>query len=398
MKLNTLLEGEAMATQAYITPSILAWARERAQLSLDILSAKLSVNIEKVEMWEKGEAKPTFKQAQTVAKILQVPFGYLFLAQPPKESLPIPDLRTINDTTPSEISPTFKALLNDIDRKQQWYKEYILESGEESLPFIGQFSPNDSIETVVVHMRETLGWTSGFASSANVKEEYIRDISNKAEKVGILVMRNSILGNNTGKHLSVNEFRGFAISDTHAPVIFINTSDAKSAQIFTLAHELAHLWIGESGISAVDLHKQDNNEIEKFCNSIAAELLVPKLEVRAKWDSDKTAKANCQSFAEEFHVSVFVALRRVFDLGYILESDFYTLFSEAQSEFEEFKRRQQRSTGGDFYRTLKVRNSETFSHAVVSSALEGRILYKDASLLLNIKASKLNDYARKLGY
>lgn len=387
-----------MATQAYITPSILAWARVRAQLSIDILSAKLSVNSEKVRMWEAGNAKPTFKQAQTVAKILQVPFGYLFLSQPPAERLPIPDLRTINDATPSEISPTFKELLNEIDRKQQWYKEYILESGEEPLSFIGKFSTRDTIETVVTDMREALGWTSGFASSANVKEEYIRDITIKAEKLGILVMRNSVLGNNTGKHLSVNEFRGFAISDTHAPVIFINTSDAKSAQIFTLAHELAHLWIGESGISAVDLHEQDNNEIEKFCNSIAAELLLPRQEIRTKWNSTKTAKENCKSFAEEFHVSIFVALRRVFDLGYILKNDFYTLFAEAKSEFEEYKRSQQPVGGGDFYRTLRVRNSETFSHAVVSSALEGRILYKDASLLLNIKASKLNDYARKLGY
>lgn len=387
-----------MATQAYITPSLLAWARARAQLSIDVLSIKLSVSSEKVRMWEAGNAKPTFKQAQTVAKVLQVPFGYLFLFQPPEESLPIPDLRTINDTTPAEISPTFKELLNEIDRKQQWYKEYILESGEEPLSFIGKFSTRDTIETVVANMREVLGWTSGFASSANVKEEYIRDITLKAEKIGILVMRNSVLGNNTGKHLSVNEFRGFAISDTYAPVIFINTSDAKSAQIFTLAHELAHLWIGESGISAVDLHEQENNEIEKFCNSIAAELLLPRQEIRTKWNSNKTAKENCKSFSEEFHVSIFVVLRRVFDLGYIARSDFYTLFAEAKSEFEDFQRRQQPVGGGDFYRTLRVRNSETFSHAVVSSALEGRILYKDASLLLNIKASKLNDYARKLGY
>ena len=385
-------------TQALITPSVLEWARNRAFMTIDALSDKLSIKTEKVAMWEKGDAKPTFKQAQNVAKALQVPFGYLFLTQPPEEKLLIPDLRTVKDSAPEEISATFRELLHEMDRKQQWYKEYVLESGELPLDFIGKFNINHSVDEIVSDIRQTLSWTSGFASSSNIKDEYIKEISFKAEAAGILIMRNSVLANNTHKHLYVKEFRGFAISDKYAPLIFINTADAKSAQIFTLAHELAHLWIGESGISAVDLHENEGNRIEKFCNKIAAELLIPESEFATKWNNNKSHENNCEYLASQFHVSIFVTLRRAYDLNYISRENFYILFEEAQKKFEEYQKDKKASGGGDFFRTLKVRNSEIFSQAVVSSALEGRLLYRDASELLNIKASKINDYAHKLGF
>lgn len=386
-----------MAAQALITPSVLEWARHRARMTIDALSDKLSVKTEKIELWERGEAKPTFKQAQKVAKTLQVPFGYLFLAQPPAEVLAIPDLRTLNDTALQEFSPTFKELLNDMKRKQQWYKEYVLESGEEPLSFIAKYNINSSFEEIVTDIRRTLNWTSGFASRANIKEDYIKEISFKAESVGILVMRNSILSNNTHKHLYVSEFRGFAISDKYAPLVFINTADAKSAQIFTLAHELAHLWIGESGISSVNLHEDEGNRVEKLCNKVAAELLMPQQEFVNGWNNLKNEKDNCKALASKFHVSIFAVLKKSFDLGYISREVFNNLYDEAKTEFEEYQASKNDSSGGDFFRTLKVRNSAIFSYAVVSSTLEGKLLYRDASALLNIKASKINDYANKLG-
>jgi Zn-dependent peptidase ImmA (M78 family) len=247
-------------------------------------------------------------------------------------------------------------------------------------------------------MRRVLKWTSGFASAANVKEEYIKEISQKAEAAGILIMRNSVLANNTHKHLAVSEFRGFAISDPYAPLVFVNTADAKSAQIFTLAHELAHLWIGKSGISSVDLHEREDNRVEKFCNEVAAELLVPRQEFKARWDTSKNAEDNCDELAKKFHVSIFVALRRAYDLQYISGEKFYTLFAQEQRAFEEYDQNKQSSPGGpDFFVMLKIRNSEIFSQAIISSALEGKLLYRDAAALLNIKASKINEYAQKLG-
>ena len=388
-----------MATQALIEPSILVWARNRAQMTIQALSAKLSIASEKVELWEKGEAKPTFKQAQKVANTLQIPFGYLYLSMPPKETLSIPDLRTLGDEIPEELSPTFKELIRDMERKQQWYKEYAIENGEEELSFIGSFNINSTIGDVVSSIRQTLDWESGFASTANIKDDYIKEISKKAEKAGILVMRNSILANNTHKHLAVSEFRGFAICDKYAPLIFVNTTDAKSAQIFTLAHEIAHLWIGESGISSVNLYNPDANKIEKFCNEVAAELLVPKKDFNEQWNPNKTSQKNIDDISTKYHASTFVVIRRAYDLGFINFDTFQELYAKAKELFEKYQNEKKREdeSGGNFYRTLKVRMSERFSHAVVVSALEGKLLYKDAGTLINMNASKINDYARELG-
>jgi Zn-dependent peptidase ImmA (M78 family)/DNA-binding XRE family transcriptional regulator len=387
-----------MAAHAFIEPSILVWARNRAQMTIDTLSKKLAVAKDKVELWEAGEAKPTFKQAQKVAKTLQIPFGYLYLSQPPKDTLSIPDLRTL-DGIPNELSPTFKELLQDMERKQQWYKEYAIESGEEELSFIGSFNIDSNVEDVVASIRKTLEWKSGFASAANIKDDYIKEITIKAEKIGILIMRNSILANNTHKHLAVSEFRGFAISDKYAPLIFINTADAKSAQIFTLAHELAHLWIGESGISAVNLYSLDAGKIEKFCNEVAAELLVPKKDFSKQWNPSQTNIKNVENISTKYHVSTFVVIRRAYDLGFIDFDTFQELFERAKELFEEYQNEKKGKSdgGGDFYKTLKVRMSARFSHAVVISALEGKLLYKDAGTLINMNASKINEYARELG-
>ncbi|NOX14993.1 MAG: ImmA/IrrE family metallo-endopeptidase [Epsilonproteobacteria bacterium] len=386
-----------MATHALIEPSVLVWARTRAQMTIDALSAKLSIATNKIELWEEGKAKPTFKQAQKVAKTLQIPFGYLYLSKPPEETLSIPDLRTLGDETPEELSPTFKELLRDMERKQQWYKEYAIENKEEKLPFIGSFNINSSIEDVVLDIRRTLKWESGFASTANVKDAYIKEISTKAEAVGILIMRNSVLANNTHKHLTVSEFRGFAISDNYAPLIFVNTADAKSAQIFTLAHELAHLWIGESGISSIDLYNQDADRIEKFCNKVAAELLIPKNEFVEHWNYSQDNDKNIEHIASKYHVSSFVVIRRAYDLRFINFDIFQELFEKATERFEEYKKENKNGSGGNFYSTLKIRVSERFSHAVVASALEGKLLYKDAGILINMNASKINDYAKQLG-
>lgn len=388
-----------MATQALIEPSILVWARNRAQMTIQALSTKLSIASEKVELWERGEAKPTFKQAQKVASTLQIPFGYLYLSMPPKETLSIPDLRTLGDETPEGLSPTFKELIRDMERKQQWYKEYAIENGEEELSFIGSFNINSTIGDVVSSIRQTLDWESGFASTANIKDDYIKEISKKAEKAGILVMRNSILANNTHKHLAVSEFRGFAICDKYAPLIFVNTTDAKSAQIFTLAHEIAHLWIGESGISSVNLYNPDANKIEKFCNEVAAELLVPKKDFNEQWNPNKTNQKNIDDISTKYHASTFVVIRRAYDLGFINFDTFQELYAKAKELFEKYQNEKKREDegGGNFYRTLKVRMSERFSHAVVVSALEGKLLYKDAGTLINMNASKINDYARELG-
>lgn len=382
--------------QAMIKYNILLWAIERAQFNAYALAKKLNVREEKVNQWLSGIEQPTFKQAQNIANILQVPFGYFFLSNPPDETLPIPDLRTINNETNSYISPNFKEMLYDLDRKQRWYREYLVENGTEKLEYIGMFSIEDSKEKVILSMKEKLQWVSGFKSSSNAKDDYITEITKRAENIGIIIMRSSYVGSNTRKSLSIKEFRGLAISDNYAPFIFINTADAKSAQIFTLAHELAHLWIGESGISSLDYLTKQNNSIEKFCNEVAAELLVPQNEFYSQWKSDMDINTNCQNLAKNFHVSSVVILKRAYDLSYIDFSVYKEYYNKFQSEWEEFRLNRD-NNGGNYYNTMGVKESKLFSHAIISATLEGKLLFRDAAQLLNIKKiSTFKKYAQEM--
>jgi len=217
------------------------------------------------------------------------------------------------------------------------------------------------------------------------------------ENLDILVMRNSIVGNNTHKTLSIDEFRGFAIFDLYAPLIFINTQDTHSAQIFTLMHELVHLWIGESGISA--LSYDDTNKIEIFCNDIAAEILVPINLLDVYWDGeyDKFTEQYIQ-LANQFSVSTAVILNKLRKLDYI-SFDTYEKYTEFEKEkFLHYKRNKPKSIGGpNFYVGLKAKNGSNFSQALVVSTLEGKTLYAEAGRLLGINYSKIDDFANKLG-
>lgn len=388
-----------MAQQAHITPDVLSWARDRAQMSLDTLSEKLKTKVDRIEAWESGEFSPTFKQAQKLAKILHVPFGYLFLAEPPKETLPIPDLRTIGDRAPESISPDFWDLLEDIKRKQSWYHDYATENAEEPFAYLGKFSTRSEVGEVADSIKIALNLTSLAREKCRDQDAYFKFLSERTEDIGVLVMRNSIVGSNTHRALSVQEFRGFAISDRYAPLIFINSSDANSAKIFTLMHELAHLWVGESGISSVDLAQQSSIEIEKFCNAVSAEVLTPRDEFSKKWRNTLDVAQNAIATAQFFKVSMFVTARRAKDLGFIETEAFFNYYREASEQFEanRQKRRSESRPGGQPHANTWSRNGKRFSKAIVEATLNQRLLVRDAGRLLNMNPNNVIAFAQGLG-
>ena len=384
--------------EALITPDVLIWARERADYTIDMLSDKLHTKVEKLKAWENGELKPTFKQAQTLAQKLHIPFGYLFLTRPPEEKLPLPDLRTIGDKEPEKISPNFRDLLNDIKQKQEWYRDYAIESREEPFEYLGRFTIRDEVEEVANSIRHVLNVSPRERKKCNRRADYLKLLTQKIEALGILVMRNSIVGSNTHRTLKVEEFRGFAISDSYAPLIFLNSSDAHSAKIFTLLHELAHLWIDKSGISSVELDEVHTNQTEMFCNAVSAEVLVPQKSFLELWNRFEAFEENISVTANHFKVSVFVTARRAFDSGLIDKATFFDYYKRESKRFEENRQheRRKKNSGGNYYDTARTRLGNRFSEAVVISTLEGKTLYRDAGELLNINLSKLTEFAKNL--
>lgn len=237
-----------MVVEAHITPRVLRWARERGNLSREAVAEKIHVGPDRLEAWEAGRARPTFRQAQDLARRFAIPFGYLFLPEPPAEAPPIPDLRTVANDPRRRLSAELTALLHDVVDKQRWYREFQEEEGASPVRLVGRFPPGSSPDVIAGDIERTLG-VGALRRAAGSPDDFLRLLAGRAEETGVLVMRSGIVGNNTSRRLSVDEFRGFAISDDLAPLIFINARDAKSAQVFTCLHELAHLWIGQSGIS-----------------------------------------------------------------------------------------------------------------------------------------------------
>ncbi|CAM4101220.1 XRE family transcriptional regulator [Vibrio neonatus] len=375
-----------MAEQALINPRIVTWARHRAGLSEDSLARKLNVkNVKKVIEWESGESRPTFKQAQNIANITSIPFGYLFLPEPPQEELPIPDLRTVANRHVDEVSVDMKEIIKQVMLKQEWYRDYLIKLEEPRLPFIGKYNVNDSVFDVAQDIRDTLGVPLPQKGSW---EEYHRTLIKGAEQARILVMRSGIVGNNTHRKLQVSEFRGFAISDDIAPVIFINSSDAPTARLFTLIHELAHLWIGSSGISDLE---HSHAEEEKFCNAVAGEFLVPQEAFHRIWNPELGLVTNLTEINRQLHVSKLAAAKRALDCRVI---DAETYWKYYRAELNAF--RNQKGGKGDFNINAGAKNSKLLSSAVVAEALSGRMLLRDASNLLGIKPNNIKTYARKL--
>lgn len=384
--------------QAFITAEIAHWARERLGESHDSLAFRIKVAREKLVSWEKGDAYPTFRQAQQLAHALKIPFGYLFLSSPPKLDTPLPDLRTVPGQPSQPPSPAFLDLLNSVLLKQQWYREYLQEEGRETLGFVGRFNIRTSVHQVANDIRETLAVTDALRQDSVSWEDFLRKLIHNSESAGILVLRSGIVGSSTKRKLSTDEFRGFAISDDLAPLVFINVRDAKAAQIFTLAHELAHIWIGQSGISNHYMKRrssEESNAVERFCNRVAAEVLVPREQFLARWHKAQTIQVNLTQLSSAFRVSTVVVLRQAYELDLISAQQYHYHF---QREVEKWKKKEvaAEASGGDFYATLYTRNSPVLTEAVVESALEGRLLMRDAAYLLSVKVPTLEKISGKL--
>lgn len=379
-----------MAT-AHINIEMLIWARNRCRMSVSELAEKLKITEEKLGQWEIGDREITFKQAQKFANKTYIPFGYLFLLRPPKEELPLPDLRTVDGKHPHEPSVELLDMVKIIMQRQEWYKEYLQEQLIGDNQIVGRFSVQSSVEEIVNDIRQQLNIEAH--PSRGSWEDYYRGLVARIEENGIMVMRESFI-NHHSRPLSVEEFRGFAIADTIAPVIFINHADAPSPRLFTLIHELCHIWIGKTGISDTDPNNHRKEEI--LCNAVAGELLVPQEEFLVHWDEAlDNWKENLPQLKATFHVSTWVLARRALTLNKISQVDYQNYIREQRQAFLQSK--ESGSGGGPTYYVSKnAQLSSNFSGAVVSEALSGKLLLRDAGRLLNMKPNNIEVFAKEL--
>jgi Zn-dependent peptidase ImmA (M78 family)/transcriptional regulator with XRE-family HTH domain len=373
-----------------IKPEMLRWARERAGRTVQDLAAPFP----KLDRWERGEEHPTLNQVERFAKAVHAPVGFLFLPEPPVESVPIPDFRTAGNVRKTNPSPDLLDTIYICQQRQEWYRDFARSVSEDPLTFVGSATTKNAIVPTADTIRHALGFDVEQRRQIPTWTDALRHFIDQADTLGILVMCSGVVLNNNRRHLDPEEFRGFAMADNLAPLVFINGADTKAAQMFTLAHELAHIWLGQSAISDAQALLQPDTDIEDWCNQVAAELLVPLAVLQAEYDATANLGEEINRLARHFKVSTLVILRRIYDAGGLTRAELWQAYEQELTKLRAIPK----GSGGNFYLTQAARVSKRFARALVVSTLEGHTLHRDAFRMLGFsKLETFHELGRSLG-
>ena len=323
-----------------VKPQLLRWARERAGLELNELAQRFP----RLREWEAETARPTLKQLEQFAQTTHAPLGYLFLPEPPVERVPIPDFRTVASRRVERPSPDLLDTVYLCQQRQEWYRDFAQTQRQAPLSFVGSANLESDLAETAATIAHALHFEIEERGRIPTWTEALRRFIEQVDALGVLVMVNGVVGNNNYRRLDPNEFRGFALAEPMAPLVFINGADTKAPQMFTLAHELAHIWLGQSALSDVEPVSTPTQAIEAWCNRVAAELLAPLVVFRREYRREEELRGALDRLARQFKVSTLVILRRIYDAGGLTREQ---LRSAYQAELERL-RTIPRSSGGDF--------------------------------------------------
>jgi Zn-dependent peptidase ImmA (M78 family) len=356
---------------------MLRWACERGGLEV----GEVAHRIPQLPAWEREEKQPTLKQLEGFARATHAPIGYFFLAEPPVETLPLPDFRTIADQPIARPSPDLLDTLYLCQQRQEWYRDFARLTGEPPLEIVGSVRRTDEVVETASRICHALSFDLDERRELPTWAEALRRFIEQADAAGVLVMVSGVVGSNNRRKLDPDEFRGFALVDDLAPLVCINGADTKAAQMFTLAHELVHIWLGQSALSDAGARTVPSHAIEHWCNQVAAELLVPLAVLRGEHDPTGDLNTELCRLARRFKVSTLVVLRRLHDSGRLTHTVYWDAYAAELERLQSL----QKSSGGDFYLTLGTRVSKRFARALVASTLEGRSSFTEAFRLLGFK-------------
>lgn len=387
-----------------VAPSIWQW--------LLTIGAELpSRDMEKVAEWRSPNAEktPTINQLKELSGRLHVPFGYFLLRTPIDDTPPIFAFRTVKGKGVEHPSRELIDTVAQMSQIQEWARDDAERNRLEKLSFIGSAKVESPVETVVSDIRKTLGLKSNWFEDDTIQGTRVSKkqrnqaaftfLRERCAGSGIFVFTTGIAGQSTRRKLDPDEFRAFALIDDYAPLIFINHNDSSAARLFSLAHELVHLWLGKSELyNAPYLMNSSTTKMEAYCNKVASEILIPDEIFLQQWASDKAdGLQELEKLAEYFCASPLAIARRALDHGFIGQQDYDRVAAEQQERWGQVSRERASAGGGDFYRTNLSRTDSRFLERLASSVAEGRTTYSQASHLMGMKWTTLAELITKAG-
>lgn len=393
------------SVKANITPEVIKWAREPAGFNPEVAAEKIGRPVADINAWESGEKKPTIPQARTASNVYKRPLAVFFLPHPPKGFATLRDFRCLPNEFPREFTTNLRFLIRQTQERQEWLREYLINEGVSPLKFIGAASISINPVLLASEIREALGVSEAEIRKCNSRSDALKLWIEASESLGIYVFQS---GNMQYEKIDVEEARGFALADQYAPFIFLNAQDAKVAQIFTLAHEITHLWINESGIS--NLYEKGRslagaNEIEVFCNFVASEVILPQKYFSEFWgslDKAEPLENRIESGSRQFKVSKTVIARRLLNLKNISENRYLQLAEQFYQEWlkhRDIQKKKNASNEGFVSPSLMkvINNGHRFSRVVLGAYQSGRLSGRDTSNILGVKLNTLSKYAQYSG-
>ena len=399
---------------AYVTPKILKWARERCDFSVEKIAEELRVDVSNVRDWENGTALPTMGKARDFAQKTYIPFGYLYLDDIPELSEPVADFRggwAKNKNAVEEIN--LKDLVKSILHKKDWYEDYLREnnSNVNSLAFQSKFTPNDRSEDIAKDISTYLQLDIPQRESGRKSPDiFWNTFKKKVTEANIWLIQTGYVDSNTSRKITSRTSKGLALKSDYYPLIWVNSKLHNAPKVFTLAHELAHIWIGSEGISNQDdggKYIDKESKIEALCDKVASEILVPEDSLQSKWDTPDNSEEKIEKLYNYYGVSRFVVLRKCFDSDMISEQEYRSLIDIYNTKIKASKPEQNEVEGeqsgnrGLFYPSLIARNGKYFVESVISEVEKNNILLSEACKLLGVtKPSTLEgvgNYLNRVG-
>jgi Zn-dependent peptidase ImmA (M78 family)/transcriptional regulator with XRE-family HTH domain len=381
----------AKSVPSHATPLMLKWAREKVPFSIPEAARALNVAEQKLIDWESGKESPSIAKLRSIAKRYKRPLMVFYLAEPPKGFAVVRDFRTLRNGNPT-FSPSLTLAIRVAQERQAWAEDVLLNEGEKRLNYVGSKTVESSIPEVATEIRRKLGITTDVLSRLKSPGEAFALWRSRIESIGCFVFQ--------VPKVDLNEMRGFALPNQYAPVIAVNIKDRVAARIFTLIHELCHIYLGETGVSGagnLQFSPGTRNPVERFCNRVAAATLVPLKDLKERVPNGWAYRPDqiVGELAAVYKVSRPVILIRLFDAG-VANREY------VRSKFAMFNRppksksASNRRGGPKWAKVVLTRSGQAFARLVLSNYQSGTIHGGELSSLLNMKMQHLASLEKQI--